>query len=208
MEESIERVAARIKLWRTDAGHSLQELANRSGVSPSTIHKIERGQTVPTIGVVLKLASGLGRHPTELFEDIQPGPRAVHVCAESEPEHVTDRGARLRKLASASEQNEIGVWRIVHPPGFTFGSRTLSHRAGELILFVEEGRLDATVAGQSFTLQAGDSLHFRASSPYGWHNRSDEPVSALVIGNIADPPHFGLEPTGRVLHAADSQRAS
>jgi transcriptional regulator with XRE-family HTH domain len=53
MEESVNRVAGRIKLWRSEANLSLQELANRSAVSPSTIHKIEHCQTVPTISVVL-----------------------------------------------------------------------------------------------------------------------------------------------------------
>lgn len=201
VDQSISRVAERIKQWRTGAGYSLQELANRSGVSPSTIHKIERTQTVPTIGVVLKLATGLGRHPTEFFDDRDERNTTFHVKAAERNELVTPRGARLQNLGGDSSQSEIGVWRIVHPPGFSFGDHKISHLHGELVLFLEQGSLSVTVGCEDFELETGDSLHFKASSPYCWHNLSDEPVIALIIGNVPDSPTTQVSSGRRVYRA-------
>jgi len=207
VEQSISRVAARIKQWRTNAGYSLQELANRSGVSPSTIHKIERTQTVPTIGVVLKLATGLGRHPTEFFDDRDDQKTTCHVKAADRNELVTPRGARLQNLGGESTDSEIGVWRIVHPPGFSFGEHKISHLHGELVLFVEKGQLSVTVGSEEFELETGDSLHFKGSSPYCWHNTSDQPVVALIIGNVPDSPSDQVSSRRRVFRASPAAHA-
>lgn len=186
MEESVRRVAARIKRWRSEASLSLQELANRSDVSPSTIHKIEHVQTVPTIAVVLKLAAGLGRHATELFEDSDQGSSTILIRADERRELRTSRGARIQALAGDPTSRELGVWRIVHPPGFSFGQETLSHVTGEVVIYVESGELNASVGDENFELAAGDSLHFKASSAYAWRNDGSSPAVAIIMGNTSD----------------------
>lgn len=186
MDESVKRVAARIKRWRSEAGLSLQELANRSAVSPSTIHKIEHCQTVPTIAVVLKLASGLGRHATELFDDADLSSTTIHIRPEDRAEHVTSRGVRVQALGAEPAVRDIAVWRVVHPPGFSFEDQTLRHVGGELLLYIERGRLHATVGDEEFDLNPGDTLHWKASSQYAWRNESDEDAIALILGNTAD----------------------
>lgn len=191
MDDSVNRVATRIKHWRGEASLSLQQLANRSGVSPSTIHKIEHHQTVPTIAVVLKLAAGLGRHATELFDDEDGTSTTIHIRARERIGLITPHGARVESLSADLDATEIGLWRMVQPPGFSFGNHATGQVAGELILFLEEGHLDVTVGERSYSLETGDSLHFEASSAYEWKNHSDRPVSILLTGNLAG----GLRPS-------------
>ncbi len=186
MEEAVGRVADRFKRWRTESSLSLQELANRSGVSPSTIHKIEHGQTVPTIAVVLKIVAGLGRHATELFDDTDPRSTTTCIRAQARRQFTTSRGALIQSLAGSPDERDIGFWRVVHPPGFDFGERTLSHLHGEVIVFLESGQLRVRVADEEFEISEGDSLHFKASSPYSWTNTGDEPAVALILGNTSD----------------------
>ncbi len=70
MDEDLKRIAARIRRWGDEADLTLQQLGDRSGVSANTIHKIENLQTVPTIAVLLKIASGLNRLPSELLSEV------------------------------------------------------------------------------------------------------------------------------------------
>jgi transcriptional regulator with XRE-family HTH domain len=191
VDDSVSRVATRIKHWRSEASLSLQQLANRSGVSPSTIHKIEHHQTVPTIAVVLKLAAGLGRHATELFDEEDGTSSTIHIRAGDRVGLITPHGARVEALSADLDTTEIGLWRMVQPPGFSFGNHASGKVAGELILFLEEGHLDVTIGERSYSLDAGDSLHFEASSAYEWKNSSDRPVSILLTGNLAG----GLRPS-------------
>ena len=186
MEDSVDRVAARIRSWRQGAGLSLQQLANRSGVSPSTIHKIEHGQTVPTIAVVLKLAAGLGRRASELFDEPPPPPAATLVRACERRGATTEQGVVLQPMSGDPSCRDIVVWRVVHPPGFSFGGRTLRHDDGELLIYLESGRLAVRVGDEHYDLRAGDTLHFEASRPFAWCNEGDVDAVAVILGNATD----------------------
>ena len=186
MDEPVRQVAARIKAWRREAELSLQQLANRSGVSPSTIHKIEHCQTVPTIAVVLRLTEGLNRTATELFDSAPIGSTATHVRAEDRREARIAQGVVLQPLSADPTNRDMVVWRVVHPPGFSFGERTMQHRDGELVIYLESGRLRVRVDEEEFTLESGDTLHFKASSPHAWWNDGHEDAVAVVLGNATD----------------------
>jgi quercetin dioxygenase-like cupin family protein len=48
-------------------------------------------------------------------------------------------------------------------------------------VIVLEGRMEFTVAGQSYELGPGDSIHFRTVRPHSWRNPSDEPARAIWL---------------------------
>ncbi len=200
--EQVDRIAHRIKTWRTAAGMSLQVLANRSDVSPSTIHKIENGQTVPTIAVLLKLAEGLGRRPTELLEDADGESGAVHTPAGTGAELVTGKGIHIEWLIGEALAPEIELWRITHPEAFTFGGERIKHLSGDVVLMVETGELEVRVANDEFTLRPGDTIHFKGTQPHCWRNTHDGPTTALLLGNVQAGGRSGLVARMRRLRCA------
>ena len=95
MDKDLKRIAARVRTWRNEARLTLQQLGDRSGVSASTIHKIENLQTVPTIAVLLKLARGLGHKPSEPRAEGEVGDRAAVLRRDERPRaQLGDRGMR------------------------------------------------------------------------------------------------------------------
>lgn len=54
------QLGERLRQMRKEAGWTLQDLARRSGVSLSTLSKIENAQVAPTFDTLLKAARGLG----------------------------------------------------------------------------------------------------------------------------------------------------
>lgn len=59
-----------ILLWqaRTNKGWTLERLAEKSGVSKSTLQRIETGETSPTMDVMEKVAKALNTRISDLYE--------------------------------------------------------------------------------------------------------------------------------------------
>jgi transcriptional regulator with XRE-family HTH domain len=181
----VEKIAERINHFRTADGLTLQELGDRAGVSPSTIHKIENGQTIPTISVLLKVANGLRRSPAELFEGPVETVVFRHVRAsERTAFDVRSGGTRVARIAASVPKARVDLWRLEHEPGAGIGIDQPMSYEGELIICVESGRLDVTVEGESTTLEVGDTLHFLTHHPHRWQNTGDTPTSALFFGTL------------------------
>jgi transcriptional regulator with XRE-family HTH domain len=62
------RIAARVRLLRSERALSLDALASRSGVSRSMISLIERAESSPTAAVLERIATGFGLPLAVLFE--------------------------------------------------------------------------------------------------------------------------------------------
>ena len=72
---------------------------------------------------------------------------------------------------------------MVVQPGVGSGRGSLAN-PGEEIVVVEEGCLEFTIGEETFELESGDSLHFKAAIPHHWHNSGDIPARFLVVGNF------------------------
>lgn len=59
-----------IRRLREERGYSLEELAERSGLSFRGLIYIEHGRRNPGVLTVLSIASGLGVEPARLFEGV------------------------------------------------------------------------------------------------------------------------------------------
>ncbi len=69
VDEQIAHISRRIRRWREEDDLTLQELAERGGLATSTVQKVETGQMIPSLAVLLKLAHGLGRPIAEMLAD-------------------------------------------------------------------------------------------------------------------------------------------
>jgi transcriptional regulator with XRE-family HTH domain len=185
LQKELKRIAARIRLWRNEAGLTLQELGERSGVSASTIHKIENNHSVPTIAVLFKVAHGLGRLPRELFDK---GVASVGVALTRLADRdvlSTHPDTQLERVVGHIPGAAIDVWRVIHEPGAGAAhdedENRLQYR-GELIIVVEAGELHVDVGEENYRLESGDSLHFKTSTPHRWYNQGTLAASALFFG--------------------------
>src|SRR5947209_4586433 len=82
LDEKIIAIGAKIRQLRREKNMSLQQLADRSGVSVAAIHKIERNGMVPTVATLLKLGTALNR-PMSFFveEEAEEDKSAVLIPA-------------------------------------------------------------------------------------------------------------------------------
>jgi len=182
LDEELKRIAERIRSWRDESSLTLQQLGDRAGVSASTIHKIENLQTVPTIAVLLKIANGLNRRPSELLADGDVGEQLV-VLRLDERQRLSVKGrGELEHLNGMIPHNRLDSWRVRLEPGRGPGvDGDPWHFDGEVVLVIEDGRLDVEIAEDSHVLGVGDSIHFDSSLPHSWYAGGGSSATVLVM---------------------------
>lgn len=194
MDDDLKRIAARIRTWRNDARLTLQQLGDRSGVSASTIHKIENLQTVPTIAVLLKVAHGLARKPSEMLAENEVGDQVSILRRDDRPRAQFGEGGEIEHLIGVIPRSQLDLWRIRLEPGIGVGmpgSQPWQFH-GEVALIVEEGLLEATVGDEAYELGRGDSMHFDPSIPHRWVAGGGKPSIVLVSAILPDRIHVDL----------------
>lgn len=182
-----ERLGRRVRRLRREAGWTLAQLADRTGLATSTLSKVENNLLSLTYNNLTKLAHGLGVDIAQLFTDEVVSPAAAHIAVvhrggglhQSTPnfghEYLFEGLANKRMVAIITEVRsrtleDFGEW---------------DKHEGEEFLHVLEGAVEVYV-GQSEPqrLRAGDSCYFDASLPH----------AAITIGRS---PAFVLSVTSR-----------
>ena len=161
-------VATNLRHMRKTRGMSLDELAQASGVSRAALSQIETCKTNPTVGVLWKVAVGLGVPFAELIAEPRSGVvvlrrqdaqvlRSVDGKLESRP--LTPAGAsplvelyELRLSARSLHRSEP------HAPGTTE------------LLVVLSGQVRIVLDDEVHELGAGDSIAFPADRPHTYEN--------------------------------------
>jgi transcriptional regulator with XRE-family HTH domain len=188
VEDDLKRIAARIRSWRDETGLTLQQLGDRSGVSASTIHKIENLQTVPTIAVLLKVANGLNRRPSELLAEVDVAKQVAVMRADDRPHlGLNDRGS-VEHLVGTIPRSRLDVWRVRLEAGAGAGmdGSDVWEFNGEMVILVEEGCIEADIGGETYVIRKGDSIHFDPSLPHRWLAGEDKPAMAQIFAMLPE----------------------
>jgi transcriptional regulator with XRE-family HTH domain len=180
LERIVGSIGLKVFSLRKRMGLSLQQLGERSDVSAAAIHKIEQGGMVPTITTLLKIAGALGR-PVSYFveEDIGQNDVAVLTAAEEDrPVYTSHKGITLNSISGPYGRFLLAGARATVIPGATSGRKPMQH-PGEELVHVTGGVLEFTVAGQSYRVEVGNTLHFRGDQPHTWCNPGTSDATAV-----------------------------
>ncbi len=175
-------IGPRLRELRLQRGLSLQQLAERAGVSAAAIHKIERSGMVPTITTLLKLADAFDRPVGWFVDEDGPvaGPVAFTPAGARPPAFSARPGVELASISGSYARFLIDGDVATVQPGAGSGE-IVAERPGEDLVFVLEGALEFVVDGHDFRLEEGDALHLRTDRPHHWHNPGTGPARALWV---------------------------
>jgi transcriptional regulator with XRE-family HTH domain len=199
IDDEVAQISERIQRWREEKGLTRPELAKCSGLAISTVHKVETGQMIPSISVLLKLAHGLGRRPTEIVADAEYD-EAVAMMRAADREQIGLEGRIIVERLSGEILDPIlEMWRVTLHPEMSSGSTPIRNE-GEALIVCEKGRLAVQIGEDEHILGAGDSLHFKANIPHSWHNKSRSVARFTITGTLPKKMRSFLR--GRVAQAA------
>src|SRR5215203_6178301 len=171
----------RVRELRRGRGLTLEELAERSGVSRAMISKVERGEKNPTLVVAAKLAEGLGITLSE-FAGTEERREVVVVPREGRMAMRNPETGFERQLLSPSFGGRgVEFVRNVIPEGSTSGEFPPHRRGIEEYLVVERGRLRAVLGGEEYFLDEGDAAYFEADVAHRFDNAGEGECSYYLV---------------------------
>lgn len=182
LESRVSSIGPKVRELRQGLDLSLQQLAGRADVSAAAIHKVERGDMVPTITTLLKLAAALGKPVGHFIDEPEADTSfAVLTAQKKRPEvPVTVPGVQLAGISGPPERFHTTGAVLTVEPGVEWTGRR-ARRTGEDLLFMLSGTLEVEVAGERHTLRRGDALHCPAHRPSSWRNPGSTRASAVWI---------------------------
>jgi transcriptional regulator with XRE-family HTH domain len=206
----------RLRLVRSSRQLSVRELARRVGCSASLISQIERGVSVPSVGVLYSLGTELGTSLDYLLFGSGTGPDGVPVVdaepalapvprealsgvpGSAPPTTIVQRGCdrRIIDLASGVRWERLtpqaeamtDFLEVIYSPGghSTDERRPLRHDGREYGLVIS-GTLTANVGFESYELGPGDSIAFDSSAPHEYLNKTGDYVHAIWVVVHSEP---------------------
>ncbi|HTW93249.1 MAG TPA: XRE family transcriptional regulator [Tepidisphaeraceae bacterium] len=157
-EEELNHLCRRLADLRSERGWTLEELAERSGLSKPFLSRLEAGHRHPSIAAVLTLAKVYGISVAQLF-DTQPTPEDPCVIVRGAGATAKAvNGLLYVPLSSSTKPFSLQPIGVTIPPDRP-GNETYQHE-GEEWLHVIDGRVRLLVDGKTHTLESGDSAHF------------------------------------------------
>lgn len=180
IERTVSQLGAKVAAARAERGWSLAQLAQRAGVSPAAVHKIEKSGMTPTIASLMKIAAALGKS-VAFFVDEPATPHVSVVRGDERTQVYTSKqGLDLRNISGRYGPFLIAGAEAVVEPHADSGPTPMNHPGEELVI-VTEGELVFTIDGQRYELRTGDSIHFRTLLRHSWSNPADRPARATWL---------------------------
>jgi transcriptional regulator with XRE-family HTH domain len=185
LEDAINQaIGGRLREERHRLGLTLQDVADRSGLSLGMISKIENAQTSPSLRTLARLSQALEVPVTTFFRGFEEERDASYVRAGEGIELVrqgTRHGHRYELLAAAKS----GTARRVQPFLVTLTEQRetfpLFQHDGVEFLYALEGSFVYRYGRHTYDMDPGDSLMFDGEIPHGPERLNELPARFLSI---------------------------
>lgn len=176
-------IGPRLRERRKSLNLTLDEVAQRSGLTKGFISEVERNRVSPSVASLLAICEVLTIKIGDLFESTDS---AVVRADERKPVNLGGAGINDFLLSPHATSRLQAVWSEVAPGGTT-GEQPYVLSSDEAFLLVVAGRIEMRVDGAAFELGTGDALTYDPRKAHGFRNLS-RADSAQVLFVVTPPP--------------------
>jgi transcriptional regulator with XRE-family HTH domain len=184
MDQSAAVLAAaignRVKHERQVRGWTLDQLAGAAGVSRRMVINVEQGAANPSVGTLLKISDALGVGLPALVEPPQPNPIKVTRSGDGAALWTSEGGGRGVLVAGTEPPDVVELWDWTLAPGDVYASEAHTPGTRELAQ-IHSGTMLVTVAVETITLDAGDSIVFPGDRPHSYANAGALPARYSLV---------------------------
>ncbi|MFJ9893300.1 helix-turn-helix domain-containing protein [Streptomyces sp. NPDC091280] len=159
------RLGARLTELRAQHGWSLGELAERSGISRSTLSRAERAETSPTAALLNRLCGVYGRTMSQLLSEVEAEPAPLLRSADQPVWEDRASGFRRRSVSPPHTglRAELVEGRLTAGADISYDRPPVPGL--EQHIWVLDGTLDVTARDIEHRLDTGDCLRLRVWGP-------------------------------------------
>jgi transcriptional regulator with XRE-family HTH domain len=188
-------IGPRLKRLRTRRGLTLAALAEATGISKSTLSRLETGRRRPSLELLLPLAQAHQVPLDELTGAPEIGDPRVR---------LTPRSRNGRTVIPLTRQpGALQAWKAVIPAGQN--EPDLCTHEGYEWMYVLSGRTRLIVADHDLVLGPGEAAEFDTRLPHWFGPAGDSPVEVLnLFGRQGERMHVRVAPRAKVRDGARS----
>ena len=171
VDATIARVGPRLREVRTSRGLTLTAVAEATGISKSTLSRLESCQRRPTLDLLLTLAQTY-RVP---LDDLVGAPETGDPRIRLKPHARNGRTV----VPLSRQPGGVQAWKIVIPATKTVPE--LKTHEGYEWLYVLSGRMRVVIGEHDVVLGAGEVAEFDTRVPHWFGSTGDQPVEVLSV---------------------------
>lgn len=184
-DEVAAAIARNARELRGDRQWSLDQLAQRSGISKGMLVQIEQARTNPSIGTLCRLADAFGVTLAQLVELTDGATVRVIDAAEVVRLWEGAPGSSGELLVGTDRSEHVELWRWQLAAGDAHESE--GHVAGTReLLAVLAGTLTLEVGGSTHQVGLGGAVLFDADRPHTYRNDHKRALDLILV--VVQPP--------------------
>src|SRR3954454_10311422 len=167
-------IGPRLRTLRQQRGETLTQLSETTGISVSSLSRLESGDRRPTLELLLPLARA---HQVQLDELVDAPPTVdprVHLSP-----RASHHGTTVVPLTR--RPGGIQAFKMVYPPRTPPGDHELKVHEGYDWLYVLSGRMRVRLGEHHVVLSPGDVAEFDTPTPHSISNQFDDPAEVLGL---------------------------
>jgi transcriptional regulator with XRE-family HTH domain len=168
---ALEQVGPRLKRLRTQRQMTLTGVAETTGISKSTLSRLETGGRRPTLELLLALSHAY-RVP---LDDLVAAPEEGDPRLRLKPGQVKGRIV----IPLTRQPDGMQAWKIIIPTSKT--APELRAHDGHEWIYVLSGRMRFILGEQDLVLGPGEVAAFDTTVPHWFGSTGDEPAEILSI---------------------------
>jgi transcriptional regulator with XRE-family HTH domain len=185
---ALDQVGPRLRRLRRQRGVTLTGVATATGISKSTLSRLETGQRRPSLELLLPLAQAY-RVP---LDELVGAPEAGDPRVRLKPRHVNGRVV----IPLTRQPGGIQAWKIVLAASEV--DPDLKTHEGYEWLYVLSGRMRLLLADHDLVLGPGEAADFDTRLPHWFGSAGDRPAEILsLFGPQGERLHVRAKPRRR-----------
>jgi transcriptional regulator with XRE-family HTH domain len=187
LDETLASTGPRLRALRRQRETTLAELSAATGISVSTLSRLESGDRKPTLELLLPLARAHGVTLDELVGAPPTGDPRIHLRP------VTRHGMTMLPLTRRA--GGIQAYKLVIPAGSSRSEPHLQTHEGYEWVYVLNGHLRVVLGERDLTLAPGEAAEFDTRVPHWFGATGGEPVEFLsLFGRQGERAHLRARP--------------
>ncbi|GIH15630.1 helix-turn-helix domain-containing protein [Rugosimonospora africana] len=186
----LESVGPRLRALRKQRGTTLTQLSDATGISVSTLSRLESGGRKPTLELLLPLARA---HQVPL-DELVGAPATGDPRVRAQP--IVRHGVTFLPLTR--RPGGLQAFKQILPPGTPSGRHHQQSHEGYEWLYVLSGRLRLLLGDNDLILSPGEVAEFDTHVPHCIANPGPGPAEVLsLFGPQGERLHVRARPTTR-----------
>ena len=173
VDDALAAVAPRLRALRQQREWTLATLASETGISVSTLSRLEAGQRRPNLELLLPIARAYGVPLDELLGSAHTDDPRVQALP------FTRHGMVFQPLTR--RPGGVQAYRLTIPAGPQRPAPEPQVHEGYEWLYVLSGRLRLVLGDHDLVMRAGEAAEFDTSVPHWFHRAGTQAVELISL---------------------------